>query len=1307
MKIKPMLGSFALEGIEHIESFERRALAEHRVPGLAGSYFQDLGTTANSIIVAGTRHGDEARDAFLNGIRQIFNRGEQTTFVADINTATDITEVVVEELEVAELGGRADSFRYAIRLRKYVPPPAPPAAGLLDVEAGILDDAAGLLDTLNTLDALGSIPNLGDPTPPLREALSGVTAATSELPATVDTVNGLLGSEAGGPLEGLPSSDEFSSIFSGVAGDGAEKTGVSGAVGILNDAGVSSQTTALVSQLQTALGGPLNGGASSPSAAGIIDQFTTAAQALPSDPTTLTTPLTSRLDTIRGLTSPEVTGELLGGISALSNLPSQVQLDPEALLRAAGLDDLRTSLQAGEFGRLHQWSEAVALLDEELAGFDGAPEALKERLINFLGEKVADLADLILPGIRRPAEEFAGRLDAAVSPERIATVGAAKGTLLGDLERLRAEFATGNVSNTAALSAAETSFQALVSDLDTLAVELEAALADARATAGGLAEALARQYDAFQSVEVVDVTDIRARALGAIAELRETISAVDLTGVRAQIDAILHQISDVIAELNVGRVMAALEGTQGPIREALDTLDAALYELVSLVRSALDRVRQALQTVMEALGTTGEDGRFHFHIEREIETFLNHVKSVITDTLRPLLESFRNTITQVITQVMGALDQVRDQIEAVKSQLQQTLNAAVEQLRAIDIRGTLERIRQSLDEMLSELAGIDFDTVVDSVVAQIEEMREQLRQIDTSALNDVIRGALRIAVQVVTSIDFTTEITKALTDEFDTILEAPTRAVGDVQARIDEALDRLRALSPEAAVAPLSELFSPLMSALDSLQVETMVAPLEAWHRTARAELDKVMPSALLEPLVAAYDELNRTVASLTTASLVEALEGVLAQVRSEVQRLEPARLIGDLSSALREATAVVQNFAPDQVFAPLVAEFDRITSVLDRFDPATLFAPLGRLFARLTAPLDALTDDDARRVGELFAPLVGLSVAFDPRINFETVAAKTTAARRLLQPINIGRLIAEIKPSYDSMVAAFEAGGRADALASRVQALNPLQSQAMTRLAERFQAAHTRLQSAFPETVPPEDLAARFAKIRPRLEELVPEWTRQTPTAASIRQAVEWANPANLSGDLASVYDAIKTQWRALDPHGLAQGLQEAHRHIVDGLAALDPAALAGRLQGLVQDILDRLGSLSIQTVAGEVQNLESDLRAVLGALDPRPIIQRLDALVSEVKALFDELAPGALLSGLREPLDAVKALVREFDPASFAQALQPIFAEVQDLLSQIDITVLLEPITNRLQSLRGDLVQALQRTERAFDSMLAAIPL
>jgi hypothetical protein len=233
-----MLGEFALDGIEYIESSESRALAEHRVPGLAGNYFQDMGAVANTIVIAGTKSGDEARDDFLNGIRTIFNKGEQTTFVTDINTATDITDVIIEDLEVAEIGGSVHSFRYQLKLRKYTKPPEPPQMSLLDT--GILGDALNVLDALNALDALSSIPNFGDPTGPIRGALDNLKGTTGGLDQAVGSVRNLLSQDV--PAPGAPGAGGAPGANGGPGADGAPGTG--GGPGTGTTPGAASETGA-------------------------------------------------------------------------------------------------------------------------------------------------------------------------------------------------------------------------------------------------------------------------------------------------------------------------------------------------------------------------------------------------------------------------------------------------------------------------------------------------------------------------------------------------------------------------------------------------------------------------------------------------------------------------------------------------------------------------------------------------------------------------------------------------------------------------------------------------------------------------------------------------------------------------------------------------------------------------------------------------------------------------------------------------------------------------------------------------------
>ena len=96
------------------------------VPGLLGDLQQDLGAASLAVEICGSLQGDEARDDFLTSVREKFRAGDPVSFVADITTATELDQVLIEELEVEEANDAADSFRYRVVLREYVEPPEPP-----------------------------------------------------------------------------------------------------------------------------------------------------------------------------------------------------------------------------------------------------------------------------------------------------------------------------------------------------------------------------------------------------------------------------------------------------------------------------------------------------------------------------------------------------------------------------------------------------------------------------------------------------------------------------------------------------------------------------------------------------------------------------------------------------------------------------------------------------------------------------------------------------------------------------------------------------------------------------------------------------------------------------------------------------------------------------------------------------------------------------------------------------------------------------------------------------------------------------
>jgi hypothetical protein len=709
---------------------------------------------------------------------------------------------------------------------------------------------------------------------------------------------------------------------------------------------------------------------------------------------------------------------------------------------------------------------------------------------------------------------------------------------------------------------------------------------------------------------------------------------------------------------------------------------------------------------VSALGSFDNGGVFHFHVQQQIKDFYDTVKQTLNETIQPLLNEFKTTVTQVLGQVHDQLDAIKAQIETVKGQLQSALQGVNTKLVELNVPAKLEEIRTKLDTMLESLGTIDFAIVTDPVVEQIGELRDQLKQIDVSKLSEISIGALKVSVEVVTTIDFSAKITDALMAEIDQILQVPKNALTEIETTVEGALDRLGKLAPETLLKPLDDLFQPVTAMLNRLEFEQLIGPIDAWHERTLQELDKVSPSAVLQPVIALFQQLEGMIDALAPAKLVQPLQGMVDGLKADLGKLDLAGLLGGVTGALNRVRDMLGRLAPERLLDPLVALFDRVMTALDRFSPSALLTPFTTVFDQLTAPLGNLNLAHVAAIGAAFAPLRSLPNAYDPRYNVQTLRRIYAEQVALLQQLNIGKIIADLKAPYDSLKVMFDVGGVDVTLAASIEGLNPLRNAIIGQVATGVQQIQAKLQNAFLQADPPAELVSAYEQVRPKITALVPSWITDGMTVETVRAAFRLANPLNLSAEMDQLYEAVKNKLRLLDPRALQQELRETVEQVLAVLEPIDPATLLAGFQGAVDAIIERLDVLKLETVVDELQTMFDEIRAVVGGLNPEPIIAELGALAAEVRQLLEGLKPSEVLSGVSAPFQDAKDIVNEFDPAVFKAALQQVFENIQQVIGQIDIGVILSPLVEQLDALREALRVALQRTEDAFNEMLAAIP-
>ena len=126
--MRPMLDDLELPQVQEIRTHELRSLAEHKPPGMAGSFLQNLGRRPTLLLLWGVASGADAR-AFLAKLETKFRAGKPLPFTADIVTDSTIEKVLVEDLKLDEIAGRPERFTYVLTLRELIEPVAPSALG--------------------------------------------------------------------------------------------------------------------------------------------------------------------------------------------------------------------------------------------------------------------------------------------------------------------------------------------------------------------------------------------------------------------------------------------------------------------------------------------------------------------------------------------------------------------------------------------------------------------------------------------------------------------------------------------------------------------------------------------------------------------------------------------------------------------------------------------------------------------------------------------------------------------------------------------------------------------------------------------------------------------------------------------------------------------------------------------------------------------------------------------------------------------------------------------------------------------------
>ncbi len=217
----PMLDDIELNAVQLIRQETEQDYRRRRIAGLEGTLHQHIGRRSHRVIVAGLLLAATGADD-LAALQKKAAAGVEVSFTADIASALEIDQMVIESFAAEQVVGASGQTAYAILLAESpkLPPPAEVSGfgGLDDFGLGDLGfDPGALGDMLSEIaDAAGDVMALAD----------AALGAISQLQALADMASlGKLGDVVSPVTDALGEVDEMAPLVSGIAAAAAKLVG--------------------------------------------------------------------------------------------------------------------------------------------------------------------------------------------------------------------------------------------------------------------------------------------------------------------------------------------------------------------------------------------------------------------------------------------------------------------------------------------------------------------------------------------------------------------------------------------------------------------------------------------------------------------------------------------------------------------------------------------------------------------------------------------------------------------------------------------------------------------------------------------------------------------------------------------------------------------------------------------------------------------------------------------------------------------------------------------------------------------------
>ena len=773
-----------------------------------------------------------------------------------------------------------------------------------------------------------------------------------------------------------------------------------------------------------------------------------------------------------------------------------------------------------------------------------------------------------------------------------------------------------------------------------------------------------------------------------LGQMQKLVDGLEIGAVQSEIARIGQQLDQVPGKVNFSSVPKKMEAIANQITSTVDTVDQGLVKVATFLSNLVKELGDLIGSVNLPELLEKVQNQFR-ELSSKVEGLLSNVH-MIPNTIEGLVEKLG-------TQVEGI------NLEALKEKIAEFFGEITSVLNDPQIQYIRTSAQQGIEAIAENLSSLSLKPVFERVLSEMADVKTKLATVNVSQLNDLLKKALKLALDELRKIDFAQDVADKLKEEFHKILENCTGLIKPLQEKYQEIVAQIKQFAPGTLIAgKLAPSFEKLVAELEEFEPSKLLTPLKDLYDLLLNKLNVLSPKALLSPLSTCYNNLMDCLRSLSPQDLITPLNNLLSQFTSLLDRLKIEEFIFQANSNFSKIKTLIGNVSPGQ---PLQKNdfwqklkqlqsqgknlLENGEKQIDQCLEDLIKLVSSQTLDTLTSLLDQLQQMRAIIDNQMTHPAVQRLQEIAASLKEQSFAKGVTELTK--------RWLAE-KQRFNGITPPPELVEDYNQLKAKLQLLSPIQvlGEATTKV-ERFTTRLSAVQTEL--TLGQQDLSNLLTPYQDKLLAILPQ---QATTAVDfLRYSFAW----QIGRPGKKLLGTLKQKLAQLDQLFIA--IEAIALRFKVPLQAL--TAIPGSISESLLEIKKKITALNFDFLQDELQAVIDAVINQLDSLNPDILLDDLEEVYQNLIGTIEQLYPTEAVEGLDDiykniVLEKLKALHPQ---ETIAKPLDNEYQKIRELQEQLNLDKIFDALIGKLDTIEQELDDGLKQTATAFNQLLQALPL